>query len=88
MKTGEVTTAPYGAIYALPPTRPHTNLMEAGLAHKGSNNMLDIDPETLQHKKYKNIFGLGDVANLPTSKTFWAGFHQVHVLRDNVYNFI
>jgi len=75
MKTGVSKTAPYNAIYALPPCKPHSNLVESGLAHKDSNNLLDIDPETLQHKKYKNIFGLGDVANLPTSKTFWAGFH-------------
>ncbi len=43
-----------------------------------------MDPCTLQHKKYSNIFGFGDVANLPTSKTFWAGFNQLHVVRHNV----
>ncbi len=72
MKTGVLTTKPYGAIYALPPTVHHQNLVDAGLASKESNFLLDIDHETLQHKKYKNIFGLGDVCNLPTSKTFWA----------------
>ena len=30
---------------------------------------LDLDPYTLQHTKYANIFGLGDCTNLPTSKT-------------------
>ena len=30
---------------------------------------LDVDKYTLQHVKYPNIFGLGDCANLPTSKT-------------------
>lgn len=29
----------------------------------------DVDKETLQHKKYPNIFGIGDCTNLPTSKT-------------------
>ena len=30
---------------------------------------LDVDHGTLQHNKHPNIFGLGDVAALPTAKT-------------------
>lgn len=30
---------------------------------------LDVCKETLQHKKYANVFGIGDCTNLPTSKT-------------------
>lgn len=30
---------------------------------------VDVDKETLQHKKYSNVFGIGDCTNLPTSKT-------------------
>jgi sulfide:quinone oxidoreductase len=30
---------------------------------------LDVHKTTLQHNKYPNVFGLGDVAGLPTSKT-------------------
>jgi sulfide:quinone oxidoreductase len=37
--------------------------------------MKDVDHETLQHRKYPNVFGIGDVCNLPTTKTFWGGFH-------------
>jgi len=72
MKTGELSTRPYNALYSLMPTTFHSNLVDSGLATKQSNYLLDVDHETLQHKKYKNIFGLGDVCNLPTSKTFWA----------------
>jgi sulfide:quinone oxidoreductase len=28
-----------------------------------------VNRETLQHTKYPNVFGIGDNANLPTSKT-------------------
>lgn len=38
----------------------------------------------MQHKNFSNVFGFGDVANLPTTKTFWAGFNQLHVVRHNV----
>ncbi|MGR9108163.1 MAG: FAD-dependent oxidoreductase, partial [Gammaproteobacteria bacterium] len=30
---------------------------------------VDVDPGTLQHKKYSNIFGLGDATNTPNAKT-------------------
>lgn len=30
---------------------------------------VDVDKETLQHKRYPNVFGIGDCTNLPTSKT-------------------
>lgn len=43
-----------------------------------------MDHRTLRHSKYKNIFGLGDVNDLPTTNAFWAGFHQLHVVRNNL----
>lgn len=64
------------------PTTTHSNLTEAGLAD--STGFLDVDPYTLQHKTYDNIFGLGDVNNVPTSKTFYGGLAQVAVLRNNI----
>jgi sulfide:quinone oxidoreductase len=38
----------------------------------------------MQHNKYKNIFGLGDVAGLPTAKTGAAIRKQVPVVVDNI----
>lgn len=70
------------------PCSPHENLVQSGLATAESNFLLDVDHETLQHRRYKNVFGLGDCCNLPTTKTFWGGFHQVHVVRDNLENYI
>ncbi len=37
--------------------------------------LLDVDIKTLRHNKYKNIFGLGDVVDVPTTKATWAAFH-------------
>ena len=45
---------------------------------------MDVNPETLQHKKYENIFGIGDVTNVPTTKSFYGGLAQVAVVRNNV----
>lgn len=66
----------------------HPGLLSSGLAHSGSNNLLDVDQYTLQHKTHKNVFGLGDVNNLPTTRTFWSAFQQVHVVRHNLKCFI
>lgn len=43
-----------------------------------------MDINTLQHNKYKNVFGLGDVCNLPTAKTAAAIFSQTPVLVHNI----
>jgi len=47
--------------------------LNAGLTT--ANGLLDVDIKTLRHNKYKNIFGLGDVNDLPTTKATWAAFH-------------
>ena len=64
------------------PTTTHPLLADAGLAD--STGFLDVNPETLQHKQYNNIFGIGDVLNLQTTKTFYGGLSQVAVVRHNV----
>ena len=64
------------------PTTPYPLLSDAGLAD--STGYLDVDQTTLQHKKYSNIFGIGDVLNVPTTKSFYGGLAQVHVARHNV----
>lgn len=45
---------------------------------------LDVDQGTLQHIRYKNIFGLGDVASLPTAKTGAAIRKQVPIVVENL----
>jgi sulfide:quinone oxidoreductase len=41
-------------------------------------------PQTLQHTRYANVFGIGDCAAVPTSKTAAAAGAQFLVLRDNL----
>jgi len=47
-----------------------------------------VDKHTLQHTKYANVFGLGDVAGLPTAKTGAAIRKQVPVVIDNILRLI
>lgn len=64
------------------PTTTHPLLAEAGLSDL--TGYLNVNPETLQHKTYSNIFGVGDVLNVPTTKSFYGGLAQVAVVRHNL----
>lgn len=64
------------------PTKANETIQSSGLGD--STGYLDVNQSTLQHPKYDNIFGLGDCHNAPTTKTFYGGFSQVHVLRHNL----
>ncbi|KAG5493792.1 hypothetical protein JKF63_01624 [Porcisia hertigi] len=47
-------------------------------------SFMDVDHETLQHRRYADIFALGDVAGLPSSKSYGAVYAQVPVVAHNV----
>lgn len=81
-QSGQKIEKSYGNFYSLLPAKTDPILSNAGLAD--SNGLLDVDQYTLQHKRYENIYGLGDVVNVPTTKTFHAGFNQLHVVRHNI----
>jgi len=49
---------------------------------------VSVNPKTTQHTKYANIFSLGDVSNLPTSKTGAAIRKQVPVTVANIIKLI
>lgn len=39
---------------------------------------------TLRSRKFDNIFGLGDITNIPITKSYWATWMQIHGLRNNL----
>ncbi|MGH1419083.1 MAG: TIGR01244 family sulfur transferase [Hyphomicrobiaceae bacterium] len=45
---------------------------------------VDVDPQSLQHKKYDNIYGLGDVTNTPNAKTAAAARKQAPIVAENI----
>lgn len=49
---------------------------------------LDVYPDTLQHKRYENVFGLGDGANTPNAKTAAAVRAQAPVVAENVLSLL
>jgi sulfide:quinone oxidoreductase len=45
---------------------------------------IDVDPATLRHKRYPNIFGLGDAASTANAKTAAAARKQAPVVAENL----
>ena len=84
VKTGQKTNRPFSQMYSLVPGKGNSELVRDGLATAESGGFLNVDNKTLQHKQYDNIFGLGDVNDIPTTKCFYGGFHQIHVVRNNL----
>jgi len=66
--------------------KAHDYIHISGLAD--SAGYLDCDKETLRHKRYPNIWGVGDCTNLPTAKTAAAVFSQVETLLQYLLNYI
>ncbi|MHC5202149.1 NAD(P)/FAD-dependent oxidoreductase [Myroides sp. LJL119] len=69
-------------LHLAPPSVAPLFIKESDLAN--NQGWMDVNLNTLQSNKYSNIFGLGDVAGLPTAKTGAAIRKQVPVVVDNI----
>ena len=86
--TKELMTEKFDLLHVVPPQSTHDFIKKSVLANK-ETGYVDVDTLSLQHKKYKNVWALGDNANLPTSKTAAAVMSQGPILVRNlirVYN--
>lgn len=77
---------PYDFIHVVPPMKTTDALINSSLSwEKGSaQGYLECDQYTLQHRRYKNVFGIGDVLGIPKGKTGGSARHQGPVLVDNL----
>ncbi|WP_035726155.1 FAD-dependent oxidoreductase [Eisenibacter elegans] len=73
---------PFDMLHLAPPQVAPSFVKESALVNEAG--WLDVDQGTLQHKRYPNIFGLGDVAGLPTAKTGAAIRKQAPVVVQNL----
>lgn len=77
---------PYDMLHLAPPQSAPDFIKASSLAYAEGPNKgwLEVDINTLQHKRYPNIFGLGDAAALPTAKTGAAIRKQAPVVVGNI----
>lgn len=72
----------FDMIHVCPPQRAPEFVAKSELADAGG--WLEVDQLTLQHKKFSNVWGLGDIMNTPNAKTMAAVRKQVPVVAANV----
>lgn len=84
-KTDEV-VMDYDFIHVVPPMEPVDAVKNSSLGwQKGSaKGWLEVDQHTLQHRRYKNVFGIGDICGIPKGKTGGSARHHGPILTKNL----
>ncbi|KAK4686682.1 sulfide:quinone oxidoreductase, partial [Tremellales sp. Uapishka_1] len=81
-RKGEKIEKEFGLLHVTPQMGPLNWIKSSPLAD--AVGWVDVNEGTLQHKKYDNVFALGDCSSLPTSKTAAAITAQAPVLVNNL----
>ena len=81
---GEVTRVEktFDMLHVVPPQTAPDFIKDSALADAAG--WCDVDQTTLQHKRYPNIFALGDVTNAPNAKTAAAARKQIVIVAENL----
>ncbi len=78
------TTLSYDLLHAAPPQRAPAFVRDSALSSPGPFGWVPVDRHRLVHARYPDIFALGDVCDVPTSKTGAAIRRQAPVVVANV----
>ncbi|WP_232372473.1 NAD(P)/FAD-dependent oxidoreductase [Acuticoccus mangrovi] len=77
----------YDYIHVIQPQRAPSFVPESGLAWPDrwiGQGWAEVDPHTLRHRRYADIFAVGDVAGVPKGKTAASVKWQVPVVEDHL----
>jgi len=84
LKSYDELEIPFDALTIVPLNMGSEMIERSGLGD--DMNYVETDKETLQSKKFENIFVLGDAANLPTSKAGSVAHFAAEILFENMMN--
>jgi sulfide:quinone oxidoreductase len=79
---------PFSLLHAVPPMSASQVVAGSSLAGDAPGGWVAADRLTTQHPSYPNVFSLGDVAGLPTSKTAGAVRGEAPVTAANLLSFL
>lgn len=77
----------YDYLHVIPPQRAPDVVRQSGLSWVDKwtdQGWVEVDPKTLRHLRYPDIFALGDVAGVPKGKTAASVKWQVPVVEDHL----
>jgi hypothetical protein len=80
--TTALVTREFDMLHVVPPQKAPDFIRSSPLADAAG--WIDVDPATLRHKRFGNIFGLGDAGNTTNAKTAAAARKQAPVVAHNV----
>jgi sulfide:quinone oxidoreductase len=80
--TKTLVTRDFDMLHVVPPQKAPDFIRVSPLADAAG--WVDVDPGTLRHKKYANVFALGDAANTANAKTAAATRKQAPVVAHNL----
>lgn len=84
--SGEILEKPFFSANINPPSVAHKELVSAGITdHTG---LIDVNPYTLQHQRFENIFAFGDAIKGETTRTQHAAYAQCPVVKHNLERFM
>jgi len=78
----EIVTVEFDMLHVAPPQCAPDFVKVSPLAD--ASGFISVDPATLRHTEFENIWALGDVANTPNSKTAAAARVQAPVVAENL----
>ena len=77
----------YDYLHVIPPQRAPDFVRESGLSWADrwvDQGWVEVDPHTLRHRRYNDIFAVGDIAGVPKGKTAASVKWQVPVVEDHL----
>ncbi|MEM7360389.1 MAG: FAD/NAD(P)-binding oxidoreductase [Pseudomonadota bacterium] len=80
----KIVESSFDMLHVCPPQCAPDFIRNSGLSDEVG--WLDVDPGTLRHKQYGNIWGAGDVMNTTNAKTMAAARKQAPVVAQNIVN--
>lgn len=89
--SGAVQREDYDFIHVVPPMSAPDAIRQSGLVWTEgpfANDWLEVDQYTMQHRRYANIFGIGDVVGTPLGKTAASVKMQAPVVEQNILSYL
>lgn len=77
----------YDYLHVIPPQRAPDVVRQSGLSWADKwvdQGWVEVDPETLRHRRFPEVFAVGDVAGVPKGKTAASVKWQVPVVEDHL----
>jgi len=86
VKSGDTYEHDFNHASITPPCRGWNNLADAGITN--DDGLIDVNPYTLQHSRFENIFAFGDAIAGNTTRTQNAAHAQNAVVKNNILRFV